>query len=284
MAYKTGNVTNFNALLSVIAEVAQKVGWVIDLQNTDELKLHNDELTCLFLKQNNNVFTYIDEKGSESGVHTRSLGLNQRYLSYDLFCTSQYIHAVVQLENQVFVHFGVGILQKDFQFNGGQYAFGTNAEDGTNYNSQAYGMSATSEKQNGPVVKIQNLDGIETTFFKSTDNYHVPGESFLSLGRWMMRENAWSFHPENNLVEYSQSKFGNLLIPCANSIYLYRKNKLYTRIGIVPDRYECTVHEIVPRTILTIAGEKWMIFPSLKYYKDLSKGSGAQGVAYRVID
>ena len=98
-------------------------------------------------------------------------------------------------------------------------------------------------------------------------------------------------HPECLLLINSQSKFGNMLLPVPNAPIAHCKDNLFRRLGTVPDRYECRMRGVIPRQILTINDERWMIVPAAQYQPanvDLApegeEYSGEYGVAYRIIE
>ncbi|MFC0980422.1 hypothetical protein ACFGW6_04800, partial [Pasteurella multocida] len=106
-----------------------------------------------------------------------------------------------------------------------------------------------------------------------------------------MYSSFYGAHLERDLVLYSQSKFGQMLMPCPHSLIIHGKDGVFRRVGILPERYECTMVGISPRQIITISGEQWMIIPSAQF--DASNAdevarnrdhSGIQGVAYRIIE
>lgn len=80
-------------------------------------------------------------------------------------------------------------------------------------------------------------------------------------------------------------------MPNPNVITAHLRNDTHLRLGIVPDRYHVNMHGIIPRTILTINGERWLIIPASGYHNgldwrvnELADSSGRHGVAYRLVE
>lgn len=297
MAYRTGNYNTFNDLLNIIVNLAQAHGWVVDAQKNNELYLHNATANVYWSVYNtgSELHSYLNtgydasrayhaQPGSSksiSGNCLTPLATTVQVMSYDLFVTADYIHVVVQLPGQLFYHFGCGTLVKAFEFDGGGYCYNTySSGTGKNANWNSYGMGAST----GGDCAVVDAVGVSGQKLRSSGNNSNQSGVFYALGRVNMSESAWSYHPEQYLVRYSQSKYGNILIPAANAIYALDRVGFLRRLGIVPDRYECSMVGIYPRQILEIAGDKWMIIPSCYYSQDLDFGSGTHGVAYRIID
>lgn len=321
MAYQTGTAKTLNELLTKLAEFAQTQNWVIDKAANNELYLHNDDgfWSCFLYSGNNNFFTYVntgfdknksvrDQPGSSrsnsfTSIETATTQLHRGdYVSYDFFGSRQYLHVVVQIEAGKFRHFGFGTLDKEGDYVGGQYTFGTliTNDDGHYQNSyHCYGFS-NGRDGNQAVLRADGISGDKKTpwYFAPTDisdfknlNNQNYGKYLLTLGRASMYEDNKTYHPDRLLVHFSQSKFGQTLIPCPHSLIAHGIDGVFRRLGILPDRYECTMVGIQPRQILEIAGERWMIIPSAQYdernarfIEEGKNNSGIQGVAYRIIE
>lgn len=218
------------------------------------------------------------------------------------FCTAQYLHVVVQIEAERFRHFGIGTLDKEGDYVGGQYAYGTYITNNYAYyqnSDHAYGFSPGANG-NQAVVRADGIGGdTKSPWYFAPNavndyndlNKRDYGKYILTLGRASMSTNVSTYHPDAILVNYSQSKFGQVLIPCPHSLIAHGIDGVFRRLGILPDRYECTMRGIQPRQILTITGERWMIIPSAQYdarnvayIEEGKNSSGVQGVAYRIVE
>lgn len=321
MAYQTGTAKTLNELLTKLAEFAQTQNWVIDKAANNEIYLHNNVgfWSCGLDGDSNLFLTYVNtgfnkskivsdqpgtsKKNAYQEVNTATSQLhNGNYVSYDFFGTSQYLHIVVQIEANKFRHFGFGILDKEGVYVGGQYAFGTYITDNYGHyqnSDHAYGFSTGAEGKQA-VLRADGISGYKKTpwYFAPVDisdfnniNKKDYGKYLLTLGRASMYQDNKTYHPDKLLVDFSQSKFGQTLIPCPHSLIAHGIDGVFRRLGILPDRYECTMVGIQPRQILEIAGERWMIIPSAQYdernansIEEDKNNSGIQGVAYRIIE
>ena len=208
----------------------------------------------------------------------------------------------MQIQAERFRHFGVGTLDKEGDYIGGQYTYGTFITDVYGYyqsDDHAYGFSNGATGYQA-VVRADGIGGdtkspwyfapTSVTDFGNVSKSEY-GRYLLSLGRASMSRDSGTYHPDKLLVRYSQSKFGQTLIPCPHSLIAHGIDGVFRRLGILPDRYECTMRGIQPRQILEIAGERWMIVPSAQYddrnassIEEGKNNSGIQGVAYKIVE
>ena len=175
-----------------------------------------------------------------------------------------------------FRHFGFGTLNKEGQYTGGQYVFGTTVNNST-YNRprlndyHTFGMSS-GDNSYGPAVRADKIGGdTRAPWYFCADSryeYALPSSEtgcyMLTNGRADDREH----NPDRMLLTHSQSKFGQLAMPVPNAVIAQCKDNLFRRLGTVPDRYECKIVGIVPRQKLQINGETWMFVPSAQYSVD----------------
>ncbi|UEA17531.1 hypothetical protein K7G92_000739 [Pasteurella canis] len=320
MAYQTGTATSVAILLEKLKEFAQAQSWTINKHNTTQLYLSNTDGYWALEFKNNFLFTIactgfdnsrdaFNQPGSSANaqsayreIKTATTHLeNGNFVSYDFFGTNQYLHVVVQIEAERFRHFGIGSLIKEGNYTGGQYAFGTYLEKGDeHYNTEYHNFGFSAGYNNfGAVIRADGLAGeTKSPWYFSpykgwlSDVYEKDfGKYLVTLGRAAMYESMYTIHPEQRLVIFSQSKFGQGLIPCPHSLIAHCKDGIFRRLGILPDRFECTMNGIAPRQVLTILGERWMIIPSARFdarnARQIERGldnSGIQGVAYRIIE
>lgn len=299
MAYQTGTALSLNNLLDKLAQFAQPLGWQAAKPAENKLTLANTaggwilELSAGLL--------YVRRSEYPTGNTATSELTGGNYISYDFFGTTDYLHVVVQYTTERFRHFGLGTLIKEGDYVGGQYCYGTylNLRDaGYSGSGHVFGFSAGTEKYSA-IVRADGLAGetISPCYFniqyvsdftgvRQSDR----GKYLLGLGRAAMHENYATAHPDSLLVKHSQSTFGHTLIPCPHSLIAHCRDGVFRRLGIVPDRYECTMKGIHPRQQLDINGEKWMIIPSAQYDERVQRliegkeNSGPQAVAYRIVE
>lgn len=321
MAYQTGTAKTFGELLNKLADFAKSLNWEVDKKEDLALYLHNAEgYWVIFIGSNKtSLFTVVNTgfdtnkkaheqpgasaKNAYREIYTETTHLmSGNYVSYDFFGTERYLHVVVQISAEKFRHFGIGTLLKEGDYVGGQYTYGTRiANSDSNYQStdHTYGFSAGSYERQA-VVRADGIGGDKRSpwYFapygiNDFDNLKTSeyGRYLQTLGRASMYSDYNCYHPDALLVTYSQSKFGQVLIPCPHSLIAHGIDGVFRRLGILPDRYECTMDGIQPRQILEINGDRWMIIPSAQYdarnisYIEKDKdNSGVQGVAYRIVE
>lgn len=317
MAYQTGTADNIADLLNKLKGFASAQGWSINKSKDNLLYLSQGANYWALEVKYNNLYVIactgfddkkdcFDQPGAackQSYLQTKTCvtHLNSgSFVSYDFFGNAQYLHVCVQYARGRFRHFGVGVLNKEGDYIGGQYAFGTYIRDGyerrQNYLSHVYGMSA-GVRENGAVVRADRLaKDSRAPWYLVGYNYNG---NYTNLGNdergcYILtngRANNTQHHPECLLLINSQSKFGNMLLPVPNAPIAHCKDNLFRRLGTVPDRYECRMRGVIPRQILTINDERWMIVPAVQYQPagvDLApegeENSGEYGVAYRIIE
>lgn len=323
MAYQTGTVDSAQALLDELGIFAQKNGWKVErFVQALHLTHQNGKDKWVIEYTGGIIYTVpctefqvgesaLSQLGTPAiagnaveAIHTRTTELGKgNFVSYDFFVTSEYIHVVVEIEADRFRHFGVGLLQKEVEFVGGQYAYGTSMysqyESSVNSNYNAYGVGSGYRKHSA-VLRADGLggDAHSPRYFVSVDQYDSSykkaeklGFAMYALGRAGMPNDNYTSHPGKYLVKYSQSKFGQTLIPAPNAILAHLLDNTVVRLGIIPDRYECTMQGIPPKTIMEIAGERWKIIPAAQYnplgtYDSTGDrdNTGFHGVAYRIIE
>ncbi|OOF65123.1 hypothetical protein [Rodentibacter sp. Ppn85] len=321
MAYQTGTAKTLNELLIKLGEFATQQGWIIDKTENNALYLHGKEgFWTLYLSSNNKNLLICANTGFDKNkkpyeqpgasrlnayreINTTTTQINNGdYVSYDFFGTAKYLHVVVQIETEKFRHFGFGTLDKEGDYIGGQYAYGTFITDSYGHYQNVdhtYGFS-NGATGNQAVVRADGISGDKRSpwYFApaSVNDFSNLGKAecgryVLSLGRASMFEDNYTYHPDRLLILFSQSKFGQALIPCPHSLIAHGIDGVFRRLGTLPDRYECTMTGIQPRQILEINGERWMIIPSAQYdarnesrIEEGKNNSGTQGVAYRIIE
>lgn len=317
MAYQTGTADNTADLLDKLKGFASAQGWSINKSKNNLLYLRQGANYWALEVQEDKLYviacTGFDDKkdcfeqpgascqNSRHETKTCVTHLNAgAFVSYDFFGNAQYLHVCVQYTRGRFRHFGIGTLNKEGDYTGGQYAFGTFIAEGRerrwNHASHVFGMSSGS-LTDGAVVRADKLAKDTRTPWYFVGYNH--SEDYASLepnerGCYMLtngRADNAQHHPECLLLINSQSKFGNMLLPVPNAPIAHCKDNLFRRLGTVPDRYECRMRGVIPRQILTINDERWMIVPAAQYQPanvdlapDGEEFSGEYGVAYRIIE
>lgn len=149
MSYETGTATNIADLFARLATFAGANGWTVDHSATDRLFLTRSTVSVAFRWASSSPtcaavyqHTAFVNSSTDPGNHTNDSGqgaisgtdatllggrhvvLTNGAMRYWLFESDTYIHAVAELQPQVFAHFGFGLLNKRGTFTGGEYSYG----------------------------------------------------------------------------------------------------------------------------------------------------------------
>lgn len=324
MAYQTGNAKSMADLMSKLLEFAQPLGWVVDYSSDNRWHIHNSDGYYAFQfnasREGGTLWHYI-ATGYDAGqilenqpgccvnnayktINPRSNAIHENEIvTYDFFGTAQYLHVVIQLSEARFRHFGVGTLDKEGDYVGGQYVFGTYSPA---WNKDSYYYSSLTQYPYFGFAKDSHYSCIRADFiggdirspyyWTGMDEYRISNRYKSDFGKWIQSMGdsggpGWIKHPDDWLVNLSQSNFGNRLIPVPHSLIAQGVDGLFYRLGTLPDRYCCMMRGIFPRQILELDGERWMIIPAKRFestnadwHPDKKETSGVIGVAYRIIE
>ncbi|WNY75976.1 hypothetical protein [Pasteurella multocida] len=321
MAYQTGSAMNIGDILAKLAEFARPLGWTINKVSDSALYLNNS-VGFWAIEFKNNMLFVIPASGVDLGrdcfnqpqsacnhtyqtIKTMTSYLEKgNYTTYDFFGTESYLHVVIQYEENKFRHFGLGSLIKEGDYVGGQYSYGTFISTSNYYRirqstDNILGFSAGTTQYQA-VVRADGLaNDLRSPWYLSAKNPYdykdirdaEKGNYLATLGDCVLNQNSmYNFvHPDMLLVRYSQSTFGQKLIPTPHCLIAHCRDGLFRRLGILPDRYEVMMKGLSPRQVFRVNDEKWMIIPSAQYQDksvadDGQDNSGYQGVAYRIIE
>lgn len=319
MAYQTGTATNINDLLEKVAAFAVSLDWVIDKTASGSLFLHNDKgFWSFYYNTSTKMLEIFANTGftnnagaagqpgssSASGHKAATTGLTGgNYTAYYFFGSAQYIHVVVEIAPNRFRHFGIGTLNKEGDYVGGEYAFGTylypNYEYTQNY-SRAFGFGGSSSNSQA-VVRADGIAGnsrspwyffpYEFSGLYKNISANNKGKYLLALGNATLSQSQYNKHPDSYLLWFGKSNFGNAVIPCPHSLIAPTIQNTFIRLGTVPDRYECRMEGVIPKQIFEINGDKWMLIPAaqldernINTIESGKDNSGVQGVAYRIVE
>lgn len=280
MAWQTGSAENFTDLANQLAPLLQSYGWIIELHQTvtsdfygtyDYLCFHRADVGYFIFEISDygiksTAFTGIngdilsaDESGEVNQQHVNYdafINRSDRYgsvyvaeyndcpiVSYDFFVTGHYCHFVLLNSQGIYSHSGFGMLNKEGNFNGGQYQY---------------------HAKNVSLLGSGNGD--------SRLRLDMPGEA----EGWMRFSAGYSDttprligsapdpdNPDSLAVVSSQSQFGNVIAPVSMAVLFRNGENFYRRLGILPDVTVCRMKDISARTMLTVNGERWMVVPAV---------------------
>ncbi|WP_233115268.1 hypothetical protein [Aggregatibacter actinomycetemcomitans] len=327
MAYQTGTAGNIAALFEKLADFIKPLNWQVVHQSASKLYLEQLKthkfwaieylptpgkierkdviyiMPCSAIDKDKGALEQPgspNQKGNAENQMETSVNLfsDGPFVSYDFIATEDYIHVVFEREARLYRHFGLGQLIKDIDFEGGEYAYGTwlysENESRNNSNLCVYGMGQGYHIYSS-VLRAEGLAGESRSpwYFcgaNRADNT-TAGVHFFGTNTGAMLDRSVGHTADDVLTAISNSTLGQVVMPNPNVITAHLRNDTYARLGIVPDRYHVNMYGIIPRTILTINGEKWLIIPASGYHNDLDwrvqelpDSSGRHGVAYRLVE
>ncbi|EHN5173252.1 hypothetical protein KI912_003108 [Salmonella enterica] len=292
MAYQTGTMKNTQDLVSQLVTLMKTQGWHLDKQTADMggayWYVHHPDVGYFVFNTSsgNSLILYgttgfdgskpaLEQPGATRDLNMYLGARGSSLVSYDFFVTSRYAHVVVQGEGDHFYHFGVGILNKEGTWSGGQYVYGGSGSGFFPFDHHSmYGSNSLLR------AEIPGETGITDgwyTFYQTPPRAMGPGNPMVN-----------GEHPDLLAVETSQSALGGVLAPVPCAIYLTTSQKVTLRPGVVPDFCLCRMAGLTPRARLQINGEPWMVIPinRLTFRRPTSWDQGdtfSYAYAYRVI-
>lgn len=284
MAYQTGSATDINDLMRKFQAFAQTLGFAVG--GINPWTFTNSDGKWTFEYKTNILFCQLDNTGVSAGNSTNhnylkavtgSNYLNRgSYSAYHFFGTSQYAHCVVDLDGEYFIHFGIGTLNKQGEYIGGQYAYGTyvNDDKASVYNSLAFNGGYS---RYPAVVRAEGIAGdTRHPWYLALHHgkkYHLTDfdKGFYGGGLfsncYLPAFGANEVHHEALLLRQSHSQFGNLIIPIPNNLIAVGVDKVLRQIGSPPDFYTVRSQNIIAGQVFEVAGSRWKMFPALRFGK-----------------
>lgn len=289
MAYQTGTAVDINDLMGKFLTFAVAQGWTNDTTgaNPGNWYLHNDSGYWSFQWRDKMLFAYVNTdvaaglpankqpgcsiahnyNDSETASNKLELG---NYVAYHLFGTAQYIHCVVQVDAEYYIHFGIGTLNKQGQYVGGQYTYGTYIRDKSLNIKNSWGFGGG--YSNYPaIVRADGISGDTRSPWYFAQHYGANyslnrssseyGGIFFSNSTLNKYDNK--VHPEHLLFWHANSNFGNLLIPQVNNLIVAGIDKVLRQIGHPPDMYVLRSQNIVAGQEFESAGLRFKAFPMI---------------------
>lgn len=319
MAYQTGTANTLSELLEKLASFATQLGWQVDKLITGDspfLYLHNHAgFWSMGCGSNKNILyifgntgydsrtAYNAQPGSSASHHGASKYNGTTvstpggpYRRYDFFGTADYLHFFVEIAPGRFRHGGFGTLEKEGNYDGGQYVFGTFVSSSSTavglptqaYHAFPFGNHHDAVYSSSLYVSAVRADRVE----KPGPYWYLCGRDYAgvsAIGPGAPPYNAtYMSHPDAFSVITSQSQFGAAIVPVPCSILVRTADGLWRRLGTVPDFFVCYMSGIAPCSIHEIFGEKWMVVPAMQFresydrYSDGGENSYLMGYVYRV--
>tara|TARA_R110002167_G_C12707228_1_gene655164 strand:- start:55425 stop:56450 length:1026 start_codon:yes stop_codon:yes gene_type:complete len=225
------------------------------------------------------------------------------FVSYHFFeqdASPAYVHIVVEIESEIFRHFGWGELDKFNDWTGGEYCYGQQQDTATNGHAadtattspfdalQSASTNATARE--GTTIHMEGFahQGVNekwlshmgaATSIGDADNLDTAGElRQISFG-------GFRGGPLYHLMQFQSDVLtGHIpLTPWAIFLNDYGNNFAYF-LGSVPDIRSIDITNFSPGQEVTIGSDVWVVFPSGRRTTDgvLSR-TYFQGIAYKKV-
>ena len=285
MAYQTGSATDVEDLMRKFQAFAQTLGFGVG-GGVGQWVFTNSDGKWTFEYKSNILFCHLDNTGDSAGnsaehnyrkVKTGSNYLNRgSYSAYHFFGTAQYAHCVVDLDGEYFIHFGIGTLNKQGEYIGGQYAYGTYVNDEVPSLRNCIAFNGGYERYPA-VVRAEGISGDTRRPWYFVQHHGSPyylnefAANFYGGGMfsncYVAASGVNEVHHEALLLRQSHSQFGNLIIPVPNNLIVVGIDKVLRQIGSPPDFYTVRSQNIIAGQEFEVAGSRWKMFPAMRFGK-----------------
>lgn len=198
---------------------------------------------------------------------------------YHFFGTSRHIYAVIEVRQGEFAHFGFGMSKKYFDFRGGNFNYGTNwLWDGycnqTDIDRHSYPMGFYHYYDFFNYYRADLLGNTLDSWLKEGQYYDANlGYSYL-----------WGTYNGHTNLEYKENPYYGTS-PLSPIFFAGEDiNKYRYSLGEMEEYRKIFCQYIDPKTVLSINGEDWMVFPikrkQLSTPEEYVPNSGNYALAY----
>lgn len=276
--YETGISTGVVDLVQKISGFAQRAGWTVLKNENNTLLLQNTiaaENYFSISSHGNNEEESITVacltadalvEDSNKPNQKRSVNTNRLYppfVGYHFFGQQQYLHIVIEINNGLFAHTGIGVLNKASQYAGGGYVYRTSYDSSAFYdrNVKAYNkypFEDYSIHYDGRIHQAVDSYPREYGLMKATGPFH------------------WSPNQMNGVAP---------LFPFLSAVVIDNATFL---LGHAPDVRSVKIDYLQDGESVFFGNDEWVCFPIKR--KALSKvpegefTSDTYGIAYKKID
>lgn len=226
------------------------------------------------------------------------LGGDGPYPSYWFFENNSgpaYVHIVVEITTDVFVHFGFGEINKIGNWVGGEYVYG-NVHTGTTEL-----LTTSTWLMDGLFSSISSTDENKAATVRTTSGLPNQGTAVWGQvwGRSTNVPNDSAALPKLPIIGGFRSSFTAVpfgifagskttgFIPMYSIPLTYwdvGNNHVYS-LGFLHDVRGVNIRNFAPADVVTIGGDLWYIFPSkLRNTVPSTNATGFQGIAYKRVD
>ena len=206
-----------------------------------------------------------------------------------------YIHIVVEISTDVFVHFGFGEINKIGNWVGGEYLYG-NRHTGSSellttstwlFDGHFQSITSTDEQMAATIRLASGLPNQGTAVWGQIwgRNANIPNDTAgnpkaLVVGGFRSSLVAVPF----GLFSGSKTT-GHIPMYSIPATYWDQGSNHVYALGFLPDVRGINIRNFAPADIVTIGGEQWYIFPAkLRDTATVTNATGFSGIAYRRED
>ena len=299
MSYQTGTATGIENLLTTLFTFAAANGWTVDkaVTSTDGY-MHRDNIYVGFEFSSDEISIYqargylTTSPGTAGGGHTNSVHtsgafrqevneLSGSFDAYHFFESDTYIHIVIEVGQDLFRHFGMGVLSKVGTWTGGEYTYGhyweqsvndiANMGDvnhkisfdggdlGTSVDYRGFALYGT--KTSGDALPGGGSTSPITKWYRATDTLITDGDGvnagYLAVGGW--RDTAYQ-----HFVARGTSDLNGYTPLSPIPVFITDKSTtpdIDYLMGYVPDLRLVNIGSLNTGQEYTIGSDTWIPFP-----------------------
>jgi len=224
------------------------------------------------------------------------------FVSYHFFEQDSgpgYVHVVVEIESEVFRHFGWGTLEKFNDWTGGEYCYGHWHDEGTNSDALdanshnlldgLSALTASTGKRNATIhAEGLPMQGVNEKWLHHSGGLSTTSATFVDTAGETMRISFGGFRsgPVAFLLGNFQSDIatGHIpMYPLAIFVNDYVNDYVYF-LGSVPDIRGIDITYFAPGQEITIGSDVWVVFPTARRTSDnVVNRTYFQGIAYKKV-
>lgn len=318
MAYQEVSVSNVTAIIDAIRSFAEGLGFTVNQHTTissnrvltisggidDYAHFYGPEsgsqvFTMLSIAYSGGVIpTSESSRGSTCESNLLNSGPYQNLYLFGEFGSKNYIHCVLEIASGKFRHFGIGALEKEGVWTGGDYNFGTYWSQSNTYIDDPDSLFHTTpfdSYNNNSDTRIGSIrcddndaigthpTGVDTRYMVQR---HIYNRQFnagirnigVAVGSGLTRQLT-------GFYDTSPNYFNNQVSLGPINIVVNRDNGYLTFIGSPNAMRAVSMEAYSPKDELTIGSDTWKVFPTVRrnLLSDNTEASAYFGFAYKKV-
>ena len=298
MSYQTGTATGINNLLTTLFTFAAANGWTVDqavgasdgFMRRDNVyvgfEYTSDEISIYQARGYTSASPLTAAGGHTNSVHTNGASrmvvnaLSGAFDAYHFFESDTYIHVVIEVGEDLFRHFGFGVLSKIGSWTGGEYSYGHNWSQSVNnifqptssthklsfddgaHGSEGYrGFALYGTKTSGDALPGGGSTSPITKWYRATGSLITDGDGvnagYLVVGGW--RDTAYQ-----HFVSRGASDLNGYFPLSPIPVFITDKSAtpdVDYLMGYIPDVRLVNLKALNTGQSYTIGSDTWVPFP-----------------------